>query len=163
MMQSTKNTTTTLQRGDSYEGGLYVGTSRAGVEWVSRRGAEEFARLCERFDQREGKPTPARRVKLTGCSAQVIELADACATTGAEAGLDYCQAATVRATVIEAAPEFFGDLAERLRDAALDWLSGDRTIEEANCEIDWRFAEAAGKRVAQSLRRWGARCERLAN
>lgn len=44
-----------LRRGQRYAGGIFVGTTPAGVEWVARKTtrlteAGAFLLLCERFD-----------------------------------------------------------------------------------------------------------------
>ena len=44
-----------LKRGQRYAGGIFVGTTPAGVEWVARKTprlteAGAFMLLCERFD-----------------------------------------------------------------------------------------------------------------
>lgn len=151
-------TKTQLTRGARYSSGLYVGTTPAGTEWVARANrsgseVENFAHLCERFDSRYG----ARLVKLTGIRSQnVLTAAERLAET---------RDAKVTATTIEASADFFADLATDLRLDADEWAAGSRSIAEEcfSQDMDFRFEEAANKRVAKALRRWAAKCERLAS
>lgn len=55
MKNNARISTATLRRGQRHAGGLYVGTTAAGVVWVARKNAtysesEAFAVMCARFD-----------------------------------------------------------------------------------------------------------------
>lgn len=152
----------TVQRGARYEGGIYVGTTKSGVEWVARATrtqteAEAFAFLCARFDRLE-KPALG---KLTKVPQSVIECAEDLAEAGAEAFRGYH--AKVTPTTITARLSFFADLAEDLRELAKQREMGELGMaQRALSDVDPRFAEAADKRFAKSLRKWAKRCDRLA-
>lgn len=154
-------TTTTLKRGDNYEGGLYVGTTKAGVEWVARANRsgsaeENFAKLCERFDATQTR-------KVTGIRSQnVIEIAERLHAGDVENSRIEARRTKITATTITAPRSFMIDLADQVRDLANDYACGDRTVAENcyNVDLDWKTEEAFNKRIAKSLRRWAAKLAR---
>lgn len=150
-MENTKQ----LKRGDNLEGGLYVGTTKAGVQWVAYD-EERFAAMCDRFDQ-------TQTVKLTGVrGGTMMQVAEYLHQADQENGNPEARRTKITATTITAPRSFMVELAERLREEAEQWACGSRTIAE-NCfstDMDWRFEEAANLRLAKSLKRWAAKIER---
>ena len=149
-------------RGDVFQNGLYVGTTEAGVEWVARATRtltleEAFQRMCERFDQRR-KPVRVIRIrKFTSSLAQ--EVAAFTNLVRQENGLTGMVA--MGATYIEADVDFLTYLAQDLRERADEEEDGYAMAQRSTCECSDEFWEAAGKRLATSLRKVAQRIERV--
>ena len=162
MQNETTNTSTNeVKRGDLYCGGLYVGTTEAGVEWVSYKGAEDFARLCERFDARSPKPAPKKVARVRKLSERVADVCGDTLAAMAENGEDVSMV-KVGATFAEGDAEFLASCAARLEMAADDVRSG-MGCEAASCnEMDFRFAEMVDARTIKSLLAWAKKFDRAA-
>jgi hypothetical protein len=149
-----------LQRGDATPcGGIYVGRTSVGCDWVARPTArhtieESFAIMCVNFDEMETR-------KVTGIrSEKVIELAELLQDNDSQCNVGTrprrATRTTITRTTIEAPRSFFQDLAYDLLCEADRW-GDERTIAEANYDIQPEFVEAADRRIADSLRRWSYR------
>lgn len=152
--------TTTLKRGDRYADGLYVGTTKAGVEWVARKNAiqsekEAFDAMCERFDASH----TVLRYRMAHIPTTVMNIAQDCAFNGAEAGVDYCQSVEFKNTCLTAERDFFVDLIDFLMDHAKELACGNATVNE--CMENRALAEAADRNMAKCLRKWAARIRHM--
>lgn len=157
--------TTKKTRGERYAGGIYVGTTAAGVAWVARATrtqteAEAFAFLCKRFDKLEAR----HGRKLVRVPQSVVEVAEDIVEAARESGRGYEYRAKVTATTVAGRPALFADIAAELRCLADQREAGEMGMaQRATCEVDWRFAEATDKRFAKAMRKWAAKCERAAS
>jgi hypothetical protein len=132
------------KRGDKMqEGGVFVGLTSAGVEWVAYKEAD-FLPMCERFDALE-----ARKAAKAGELVRVKGLTAIQIGRAFEAGQGYCEAnnKTIRdgKTFIEASRDVLEAIAEDLRIEA-EHIGG--TVDFMDCITDAQiaFAESAVQR-----------------